>query len=124
VGRRELLARDRVGKKPLFYATKGDTMWFASEARAILEDPEVERTVDFDAIDCFLQLQYVPHPLSAFAAPRRLPPGHTLVWHDGEIRLARPVLEAFLPARRHRQPARGTGTNPLSVAGSDGAAVA
>jgi asparagine synthase (glutamine-hydrolysing) len=49
----------------------------------------VERTVDFDAIDCFLQLQYVPHPLSAFAALRKLPPAHTLVWRDGEIRLDR-----------------------------------
>jgi asparagine synthase (glutamine-hydrolysing) len=87
--RQLLLARDRVGKKPLFYATKDDSLWFASEARAILEDPAVERAVNFDAIDCFLQLQYVPHPLSAFAALRKLPPAHTLIWHDGEIRLDR-----------------------------------
>jgi asparagine synthase (glutamine-hydrolysing) len=87
--RRLLLARDRVGKKPLFYATKGDTLWFASEARAILVDTAVEREVDFDAVDCFLQLQYVPHPLSAFAALRKLPPAHTLVWHQGRIRIDR-----------------------------------
>jgi len=84
-----LLARDRVGKKPLFYATKGDTLWFASEARAILEDAAIERSVDFDAIDTFLQLQYVPHPQSAFAALRKLPPAHTLVWQHGRFRIER-----------------------------------
>ena len=84
-----LLARDRLGKKPLFYAMKGDTLWFASEARAILEDPVIERDVDFDAVDSFLQLQYVPHPSSAFAALRKLPPAHTLFWHEGQIRIDR-----------------------------------
>jgi asparagine synthase (glutamine-hydrolysing) len=84
-----LLARDRVGKKPLFYAIKGDTLWFASEARAILEDPAIERDVDFDAVDSFLQFQYVPHPLSAFAALRKLPPAHILLWHEGRVRIDR-----------------------------------
>jgi len=84
-----LLARDRVGKKPLFYAIKGATLWFASEARAILEDPAIERDVDFDAVDSFLQFQYVPHPLSAFAALRKLPPAHTLLWHEGRVQIDR-----------------------------------
>src|SRR5215218_10038651 len=48
--RRLLLARDRLGKKPLFYAVKNGTFWFGSEPKAILEDPVIERDVDFDAI--------------------------------------------------------------------------
>ena len=90
-GRRRqlLLARDRVGKKPLFYALKNGTLWFASEAKSILQDPAIEREVDFDAIDCFLHFQYVPHPLSAFRGLRKLPPAHTLVWREGEPEIAR-----------------------------------
>jgi asparagine synthase (glutamine-hydrolysing) len=82
-----LLARDRLGKKPLFYAQKGETFWFGSEARAILEDPAIERTVDFRAIDAFLHLQYVPAPMSAFAELRKLPPAHTLVWGEQDTRI-------------------------------------
>jgi asparagine synthase (glutamine-hydrolysing) len=83
--RRLLLARDRVGKKPLFYAVKGDTLWFASEAKAILEDDAIDRGVNFDAVDSFLHFQYVPHPLSAFASLRKLSPAHTLVWEGGRV---------------------------------------
>jgi asparagine synthase (glutamine-hydrolysing) len=87
--RQLLLARDRVGKKPLFYAEKRGNLWFGSEIRAILEDPEIERTVDYAAIDSFLHYQYVPHPMSAFAELKKLPPAHTLVWRDGQIRIER-----------------------------------
>ncbi len=83
--RRLLLGRDRVGKKPLFYSQRGDTIWFASEPRAILADSEIPRDVNFGAIDSFLQLSYVPHPESAFAALRKLPPAHTLTWQDGRV---------------------------------------
>ena len=81
--RRLLLARDRVGKKPLFYAIRGGTLWFASEPRAILRDDEVPRDFDPGAIDSFLRLGYVPAPASAFSALHKLPPAHTLVW-DGK----------------------------------------
>jgi asparagine synthase (glutamine-hydrolysing) len=83
--RRLLLARDRLGKKPLFYAVKGDFLWFGSDAKAILQDDEVDRAVDLDAVDSFLHFQYVPNPLSAFASLRKLPPGHTLVWEGGRV---------------------------------------
>ncbi len=77
--RRELLlARDRVGKKPLFWARRGAKIWFASELRALLEDPEVDREIDFTAISAYLALQYVPHPMSAFRHIRKLPPATTL----------------------------------------------
>src|SRR4051794_35556535 len=90
-GRREqlLLARDRVGKKPLFYSQRGQTISFASELVALMQDEEIPREVDHQAIDCFLSYQYVPSPLSAFRAVRKLPPAHTMVFRDGEAKLER-----------------------------------
>jgi asparagine synthase (glutamine-hydrolysing) len=84
-----LLGRDRVGKKPLFYAEREGELWFASEAKSILEDATVPRRPDLDAIDAYLHFQYVPHPLSAFEALRKLPPAHTLVWHEGRTEIRR-----------------------------------
>jgi asparagine synthase (glutamine-hydrolysing) len=80
-----LLARDRVGKKPLFYAHRDGVLWFGSEAKSLLQDPELPRAVDAAAIDCFLGLGYVPQPLSAFAGLRKLPPAHTLRYQDGRV---------------------------------------
>ena len=75
-----LLARDRVGKKPLFWARRGRTIWFASEIRALLEDPELDREIDLAAVSAYLALQYVPHPLSAFRAIRKLAPATTMTF--------------------------------------------
>jgi asparagine synthase (glutamine-hydrolysing) len=77
--RRLFCARDRVGKKPLFWTRKGSRFWFGSEIRALLEDPEIGRDVDPDAVAAFLAWQYVPHPLSAFRSLHKLPPASTLV---------------------------------------------
>ncbi len=84
--RRKLFcARDRVGKKPLFWARKGSRVWFASEIRALLEDSEIDRGIDFAAIEAYLTYQYVPHPMSAFREIRKLPPASTLtVTEQGE----------------------------------------
>src|SRR5438067_5542484 len=87
--RRLLAARDRIGKKPLFYAQLGGSFWFASEPRAILEDPVVPRDFDPHAIDTFLHYQYVHPPASAFAALRKLPPAHVLTWEDGRVTTSR-----------------------------------
>jgi asparagine synthase (glutamine-hydrolysing) len=89
--RRLMLARDRVGKKPLFYANVGDTLWFGSEPRAIMLDPEVPRDVDPRAIDAFLVNQYVPHHLCAFRALSKLPPASRLLWRPGD----RPSVERY-----------------------------
>jgi asparagine synthase (glutamine-hydrolysing) len=83
--RRLLLARDRVGKKPLFYAQRDGRFWFASEPRAILATEAVPRDVDHEAIDLYLHYQVVPSPRSAFAAIRKLAPAHTLTWDDGTV---------------------------------------
>ena len=76
--RRLLLARDRVGKKPLFVARRGARVWFASEMMALIQDPEVRREIDATAIASYLAYQYVPHPRSAFASVSKLPPASTM----------------------------------------------
>jgi asparagine synthase (glutamine-hydrolysing) len=84
------LARDRVGKKPLYYCQLPDgTLVFGSEIKAILQHPEVERLPDLTALDHYLTLQYVPSPLTAFHGVRRLPPGHWLRWREGTIAVRR-----------------------------------
>ncbi len=88
--RRQLvLARDRVGKKPLFYFAGHSSFVFASELQSLLEDPSVPRVPDLEAIRHFLTYQYVPYPSTAFQGVRKLPPAHFLLLKDGECRLVR-----------------------------------
>jgi asparagine synthase (glutamine-hydrolysing) len=84
-----LLARDRVGKKPLFYAHQGPALSFGSELRALMEDREIPRELDHKALDCYYAYQYVPAPMSAFKAVRKLPPASTLLWRDGKVTIDR-----------------------------------
>jgi asparagine synthase (glutamine-hydrolysing) len=84
------LARDRLGKKPLYYhQLPSGAIAFGSEIKAILQLPGVPRTPDPGAIDEFLTLQYVPSPRTAFAGIHRLPPAHWLLWRDGQISTGR-----------------------------------
>jgi asparagine synthase (glutamine-hydrolysing) len=76
--RRLFLARDRVGKKPLFYAQQRDRFLFASELQGLLADPDVPREVDLAAIDAYLSWGYVPAPETAFRGIAKLPPAHWL----------------------------------------------
>jgi asparagine synthase (glutamine-hydrolysing) len=87
--RRLLVARDRVGKKPLFYAAQGARIAFASEMRALLADPELDTTIDLRALDAYLALQYVPHPFSIFESVRKLPPGSLLTFDSQGVGVAR-----------------------------------
>src|SRR4051812_15509038 len=83
---RLFLGRDRAGKKPLFWARRGDRVWFASEVRALFADPELRPEVEPRAIDAYLALQYVPHPLSAFRGVFKLPPATTTsITRAGEL---------------------------------------
>lgn len=84
-----LLARDRIGKKPLFYSFRKGILSFASEVRSLLEDPEIPREVDLQAIDSYLTYGYVPAPQAAFRAIRKLPPGSFLRFEDGETSIER-----------------------------------
>ncbi len=84
---RLLLARDRLGEKPLYYCQAGDQLVFASEIKALLKNPRVPRQVDETALDCFLGFEFIPAPLTAFAAIRALPAGHLLEWENGVARV-------------------------------------
>lgn len=101
--RRLVLARDRVGKKPLFYAPPrqpGDAFLFGSEIKALLAWPGVARLPDLAAIDRYLTLQYVPGADTAFAGVKRLPPAHYLTIEadaGGRWRSAQPVRYWSLP---------------------------
>lgn len=86
--RRVLLARDRVGKKPLYYAilnqgTPEESLVFASELKALLADPDFPRDLEPVALNHYLTYQYVPSPWSIFRAARKLPPAHWLTWENG-----------------------------------------
>ncbi len=87
--RRLFIARDRVGKKPLYYAEHDGALLFGSELKCLLRYPGFPREPDPVALHHFLTLQCVPHPLTALRAARKLPPGHTLVCEDGLITTAR-----------------------------------
>jgi asparagine synthase (glutamine-hydrolysing) len=87
--RRLLLARDRVGKKPLFVAFRGPKLSFASEVVALLHDPDLDRSPNPLAIANYLVYQYVPHPLSAFAGVEKLPPGTMLSIDETGVRRRR-----------------------------------
>ena len=77
---RALLARDRVGKKPLFYAEAAGGLLFASEMKAILCHPDVPRDLDPVAIETYLALGYALPPRTAFRAIRQVRPGHIMSW--------------------------------------------
>jgi len=80
-----LLARDRFGQKPLLYAETADGLTFASEFRALLQDPTVSRELDYTAIHHYLTYGYVPVPHSVFTDILKLPPANTLLWQNGQI---------------------------------------
>ncbi len=86
---RLLLARDRAGEKPLFYAHTSEGLVFASELKAVLAHQNVNRDLDAEALALYLQLQYVPGPQTIIASVRKLPPGHRLVADGGHIRVER-----------------------------------
>jgi len=73
------LARDRLGVKPLVYHVGAGRIAFASELRALLQDPAIDRRVDPAAIHHYLSFQVVPSPGSAFAGVKKLPPAHYLI---------------------------------------------
>ncbi|HEX8032070.1 MAG TPA: asparagine synthase (glutamine-hydrolyzing), partial [Vicinamibacterales bacterium] len=78
LNRRTLLARDRLGKKPLFYAILGGVLHFGSEIKAIKASPAWNGTQDLDAIEGYLSLGYFVAPATAYKHVRKLEPGHTL----------------------------------------------
>lgn len=84
--RRELLlARDPFGEKPLYVAGRGGALTFASELRALLELPGIDRRLDYEALSYFLECGLVPSPLTMFEGIGVIEPGHWMRWRDGVI---------------------------------------
>jgi asparagine synthase (glutamine-hydrolysing) len=87
--RRLLLARDRLGIKPLYYTQAAGAFLFASEAKALLRHPAVQPEINSDVLDVHLTLQYVPGSRTLFKNIHKLPPGHLLVYENGRSRIGR-----------------------------------
>jgi asparagine synthase (glutamine-hydrolysing) len=94
-----LIARDRVGIKPIYYAEVDRRLYFGSELKTLLCAPDVPRELDLEALDHYLSFLYTPRDRSIFRAVRKLPPGHLLEWRDGVARVERyweiPAAETF-----------------------------
>ncbi len=84
--RRLVLARDRVGIKPLYIARKGEELYFGSELKAILAHPEIERQISLPALDCYLALNYIPAPWTMIDGITKVMPGTWVEWRDGAVR--------------------------------------
>lgn len=88
--RQGIIARDRMGKKPLYYTRIGGRLYFASEIKALLAIPGFERRINLQALHHFLSLKHVPHPLTIFQDIFMLPPAHRLVYSaSGDISIER-----------------------------------
>lgn len=87
--RRLLLARDRMGQKPLFYAEHQESFIFASEIKAILQVETFPRTLRPESLDSYLTYKYVPAPYTMFSGVWELPPAHYLIWEDGKYSIQR-----------------------------------
>ena len=84
--RRLILARDRLGIKPLYYHFDGRTLRFGSEIKAILCDPEVTREIDYEALNLYLAYLATPPPYTLFRGIKQVLPGEMLVIEDGNLR--------------------------------------
>ncbi len=87
--RRLWLVRDRLGKKPLYYAELGGTLAFASELKALRTLPSFPSDVDPTAVGLYLRYGYIPAPATIYAAARKLPPGHEAVFERGSLAVRR-----------------------------------
>lgn len=82
---RLVLARDRMGIKPLYVAQYGEDIFFASELKALFVHPEVERRLSLQGLACYLALNYVPCPWTLVEGIEKLRPAHWLEWRNGAI---------------------------------------
>jgi asparagine synthase (glutamine-hydrolysing) len=104
--RRLLLARDRFGIKPLYYAVAAGRLSFASELKALLRQPTFSRQLDVAALHAFLAFNSIPAPLTIFRDARKLAPGHLLTCDERGVEIRRYARPAPAPARElRREPA-------------------
>jgi asparagine synthase (glutamine-hydrolysing) len=84
--RRIVLARDRLGIKPLYIKRLGEDLYFGSELKSLFVHPEIDRRVSLEGLDCYLSLNYVPSPWTLVDGIEKLPAGSWLEWSDGKTR--------------------------------------
>jgi asparagine synthase (glutamine-hydrolysing) len=92
-----LVARDRVGKKPAYYAVVDGTLYFASEIQALYDVPGISRELDYEALDLYLTYSYVPSPRSIYRNIRKLPPAHTLRFNATGLTMQRYWQPSYQP---------------------------
>ena len=85
--RRLVLARDRVGIKPLYFYRRGSDVYFSSELKGILCHSDLDRNLDLDGLNCYLRVNYVPSPFTLVQGIEKLPPGHFLTWQSGTTKI-------------------------------------
>jgi asparagine synthase (glutamine-hydrolysing) len=86
--KRMILARDRLGIKPLYFTRRADDLYFGSELKAILVHPEIDRKLSREGLDCYLKLNYIPSPWTLMEGILKVPPGTWMEWKDGQISTA------------------------------------
>ena len=84
---RLFLARDRIGIKPLYYFQDNDQLVFGSELKSIVQISSVPREIEPKALDTFLTFEYIPSPYSIFKNVFKLPPGHWMIYEDGQAKV-------------------------------------
>jgi asparagine synthase (glutamine-hydrolysing) len=94
--RRAVLARDRLGVKPLYHGVAGDLLVFASELKSLLASGLIEPALDYEAIDAYLTLGFLPGPRTPLATVQKLDPGHRLIADANGVRIE-PYWEYPLP---------------------------
>ena len=84
---RLLLGRDHMGQKPLFFATQGNAIAFASEPKGVLASGIVKREIDLEALWHYMSLRYLPDDRSLFSGVVKLPAAHYAVFEGGKLRV-------------------------------------
>ncbi|HZD31840.1 MAG TPA: asparagine synthetase B, partial [Candidatus Angelobacter sp.] len=92
--RRLVLARDRMGIKPLYYFQRDGEVYFGSELKCIFANPDVPRRICLAGLNCYISLNYVPAPYTLVEGITKLLPGHMLEWRDGAC-----STRSYLPAK-------------------------
>ena len=117
--RRLVLARDRLGIKPLYIRRVGDDLVFGSELKVLFEHPDVTRHLDRAALSDFLSLLYVPSPRTLIEGIEKLPSGHYLEWRDGVSKVTSVLAVAVRSRRLDHGGRRAAGTrSPAAGIGS------
>jgi asparagine synthase (glutamine-hydrolysing) len=83
------LIRDSIGIKPLYYSWQNNTLCFGSELKSVMAAPHISHDLDHKALNLFLQLGYIPSPLTAFRHVYKLPPGHLLSYSKAKLELSK-----------------------------------